>query len=138
MNRADFIASARSCIGTPFHHQGRVPGVGLDCVGLIFYAATSNGYEVTDWLGYPPMPSRGSLDKAISMYCDEIDATDVQPGDLMKFAFIRDSQHIGIVSCIDPMRIIHSWSNALGVVETGIDPAWQARLRGCFRLREIQ
>ena len=33
--RADIVAAARSLIGTPFRHQARLPGVGIDCLNLI-------------------------------------------------------------------------------------------------------
>ena len=35
MRRSDVEAVARSWVGTPFHHQQSVKGVGCDCVGLI-------------------------------------------------------------------------------------------------------
>ena len=38
------IAAARACIGTPFHHQGRRPGAGLDCIGLIVIALRAAGF----------------------------------------------------------------------------------------------
>ena len=33
--RARIVAAARSWIGTPYHHQASVKGVGADCLGLI-------------------------------------------------------------------------------------------------------
>lgn len=32
---ADVVTLARGWIGTPYHHQGRVRGVGADCLGLV-------------------------------------------------------------------------------------------------------
>ena len=40
----NMIAAARACLGTPFHHQGRMPGVGLDCIGLVIVALARCGY----------------------------------------------------------------------------------------------
>lgn len=34
--RASILTNARSWIGTPYHHKGRVKGVGVDCGGLIY------------------------------------------------------------------------------------------------------
>ena len=34
------IEVARGYVGTPFHHAGRLPGVGLDCIGVPVCAAT--------------------------------------------------------------------------------------------------
>ena len=33
--RTDVVAAAREWLGTPFHHQARLRGVGVDCVGLV-------------------------------------------------------------------------------------------------------
>lgn len=33
--RQQIVCSARKRIGTPFKHQGRKAGVGLDCIGLV-------------------------------------------------------------------------------------------------------
>src|SRR3546814_21087232 len=43
----DKIASAaRACIGTPFRPQGRLAGVGLDCIGLAAVAVRAGGTDV--------------------------------------------------------------------------------------------
>ena len=41
MTSADIIAIARACLGTPFRHQGRIPGVALDCAGLVVAVAAA-------------------------------------------------------------------------------------------------
>jgi NlpC/P60 family putative phage cell wall peptidase len=33
--RGEIVAAARSWLGTPYHHQASVKGVGCDCLGLI-------------------------------------------------------------------------------------------------------
>jgi hypothetical protein len=45
-----FIAQARTWIGTPFHHQGRLKGVGCDCLGLIVGVAEDSSRI---FLAYP-------------------------------------------------------------------------------------
>ncbi len=39
MSNEEIITEARSWLETPFHHQGRVRGVGVDCIGLIVEVA---------------------------------------------------------------------------------------------------
>jgi NlpC/P60 family putative phage cell wall peptidase len=34
-SRATIIAAARAWIGTPYHHQASVKGIGADCLGLV-------------------------------------------------------------------------------------------------------
>ena len=43
--RAEFIAAARSYLRTPYGHQGRMPGVLLDCVGVPICAARQVGLK---------------------------------------------------------------------------------------------
>ena len=37
--RADAVRVARTYIDTPFQHMGRLPGVGLDCAGVLVCVA---------------------------------------------------------------------------------------------------
>jgi cell wall-associated NlpC family hydrolase len=53
MTTDDIIAAARRAVGTPFRHQGRTPGVALDCAGLALYVAAENGVDTIDHEGYP-------------------------------------------------------------------------------------
>ncbi|MDD5585633.1 MAG: hypothetical protein PHY92_01580, partial [Alphaproteobacteria bacterium] len=65
MRAVRMIAAARACLGTPFHHQGRKPGVGLDCIGLIVVALQAAGYDVRDRFDYSPRPDGRSLVQAL-------------------------------------------------------------------------
>jgi cell wall-associated NlpC family hydrolase len=137
MNRTDFIETARGFLGTPFHHQGRLPGVGLDCAGLVVCAARAHGYEVADVQGYASTPSQGLFTKALLDHCDPIAQADILPGDLMMFAFKSEPQHIAIVSGINPLTLLHAYAAVRSVVEHHLDAAWQSRLCACYRLRGI-
>jgi cell wall-associated NlpC family hydrolase len=138
MNRADFIETARGYLWTPFHHQGRLPGVGLDCAGLVVCAARAHGYEVADVQGYASTPSQGLFTKALLEHCDSIAQADVLPGDLMMFAFKSEPQHIAIVSDINPVTLLHAYAAVRSVVEHHLDATWQQRLCACYRLRDIE
>jgi cell wall-associated NlpC family hydrolase len=35
MKRPDIVEEARSWLGTPYHHQAALKGVGCDCIGLL-------------------------------------------------------------------------------------------------------
>jgi cell wall-associated NlpC family hydrolase len=138
MKREEFIATARGYTGTPFHHQGRLPGVGLDCAGLVFCALEARGYQVSDVQGYANVPSNGLFASVVLKHCDTINQSDVLPGDLMIFAFESEPQHIAIVTELNPVTILHSYAQVRKVVENHLDATWQARLRGCYRLKEIE
>lgn len=137
MTRADFVLVARAFLGTPFHHQGRLPGVGLDCAGVVVCALTQLGYQVEDQTGYGRIPFQGLLTHAIEDHCDPIDLEEANLGDLMLFAFRSDPQHIAIISMLDPIMLIHAYQDVHRVVETGLDATWESRLRGCYRVRGL-
>ena len=138
MTRSDFVLTAYLFIGTPFHHQGRLPGVGLDCAGVVVCALNRCGYSVADMQGYGRIPSQGIFGAAVESQCDRIQQSEVRPGDLMMFAFRDEPQHIAIVSAVNPTMLIHAYSDVGKVVENGLDATWQGRLRGCYSLRGIE
>lgn len=129
---AAFVAAARAMRDTPFKHQGRLPGVGLDCAGLVVCALREAGVAVRDIKGYARTPSQGLFVAMVIEHCDEIAAADLACGDLCMFRFRGEPQHIGI---FDAGNILHAHSGAGRVVEHGLDATWRARLTGCYRLK---
>jgi len=135
MRRDQFVMTARSFIGTPFRHQGRLPGTALDCGGLVMCAAAACGFLLEDMHGYSATPSGGKFIAAVEAQCERIALEAVLPGDLMVFAFQREPQHVAIVTQTAPLQIVHAWQEAGLVAENGLDEYWSRRLRGCYRLR---
>ena len=138
MTRDELINSARSYLGTPFHHQGRLPHVGLDCAGLVVCAASENGYAVDDVRGYANIPSQGLFTQSVMGHCDKINIDELQAGDLCMFAFTSEPQHIAIVSSVEPLKIIHAYLQVNKVVENNLDGFWLKKLRGCYRLKGVE
>jgi hypothetical protein len=65
---AGFIAAAKSCLGVPYVYGGANPATGLDCSGLVYYAAGTQGVSVPrttqgEWSGLTPVatPIPGDL-----------------------------------------------------------------------------
>ncbi len=48
---SDIIRTARSYIGTPFHHHGRLKNIGVDCLGLLIGVAKE--LNLNDKMGRP-------------------------------------------------------------------------------------
>lgn len=138
MKRADFVNAALDLLGTPFLHQGRLPGIALDCAGVVVCAARAAGYKVADVQGYARIPSHGQFMGAVMEHCDTIAIEDAQPGDLMMFAFRSEPQHIAIITRIDPITILHSYQQVGKVVMNRLDDTWRSRLRGSYRLRGLE
>jgi NlpC/P60 family putative phage cell wall peptidase len=123
------LAAARGCLGTPFHHQGRVPGVGLDCIGLVIVALRAAGVEVRDRTDYGRRPDGKSLIAALEEHGARR-KENIEAGDILVFRYDRQPQHVALATGSDTM--IHSFAPAGAVVETMIGAYWRRRLVGGY------
>ena len=134
MTAPGIVSAARRMIGTPFVHQGRTPGVALDCAGLLVCAARECGIEVADVAAYSIQPNSIEFVAAVQGSCDPIPLQALSPGDVVTMA-IPMEQHLALVSCADPLRIIHAFSGLGRVVEHDVDAIWARRIRRYWRFR---
>lgn len=123
------LSAARDCIGTPFHHQGRLPGVGLDCIGLVIVALKSVGMTIKDRTDYNRRPDGQSLVAALKEH-GAIEVPEIRAGDILVFRYDHQPQHIALATGIDTM--IHAFAPAGTVVETAIGDYWRRRLVGIY------
>lgn len=128
------INAARAYIGTPFRHQGRVKGLGVDCVGLVAGVATDLGLTVLDRTGYGRQPYRGELEAAL----DEQPMLarvfgEPEPGDVLVMGFAGPPQHVGILT--DNGTMIHAWESAGKVTEHTFSGSWRSRVRRVYRIQ---
>lgn len=114
------VAAARTCVGTRFRPQGRLPGTGLDCVGVALVASAAAGarFEVPAYaLGGD---DEARLDAALAgQGCARV-AT-AAPGDLLVAAPAPGRRHLAVVT---PRGIVHAHAGLGRVVEGPLDPAW--------------
>ena len=122
MNNA--IEEARTWIGTPFHHQGRVKGVGVDCAGLIVGVARDLGIVNHTFTGYGREPNNGMLEKELGKYLTQI--KDIEPGCILLFRFKLEPQHLAIYT--DKNTIIHSYQSVGKCIEHILDDKWKRRI----------
>ncbi|MCT4334304.1 NlpC/P60 family protein [Paracoccus sp. YLB-12] len=143
-NAADpdrIIAAARSWLGTPYHDQASLKGVGCDCLGL------ARGVW-RDVVGDEPFPippySRDwgetgcteVLAEGARRMMIEIDPRDAIPGALVLFRMRPGAiaKHVGILT--PPDRFIHAYER-LGVIEEPQTPAWRRRIGFAFLFPSI-
>lgn len=126
---AQMIAAARACVGTPFHHQGRLAGVGLDCIGLVVIALRAAGVKIDDRLDYGVRPDGASLIKAIEDHGGHA-VHGIEAGDVLVIRYDQQPQHVAIATSSDKM--VHSFAPAGKVVETTIGPYWRRRIIGTY------
>jgi cell wall-associated NlpC family hydrolase len=127
------IAAARACLDTPFHHQGRKSGIGLDCIGLIVVALRAAGCAVRDREDYGLRPDGRSLVRALEEH-GAVLVERIEVGDVLVFRYDHQPQHVALATSSDTM--IHSFAPAGRVVETDIGAYWRRRLVGVYRFRD--
>lgn len=131
----------RRWVDTPFHHQARVEGVGVDCVGLVISVAREIGAVPADWDvgGYGRVPDGKQLVHHLSERLVPVAQADMAPGDVVLVAFDSHPQHVGIVGDYlhGGLSIIHA-SGAHGrVLETRLLFTKAMRFVAAYRFPEI-
>jgi len=125
----NIVEIARSYVGTPFQHQGRQKGVGIDCAGLVECVARDAGYQVPVHDNYGRLPYAGQLEKTLSRYL--IKTSDLSPGCVILIKF-KDS-HPSHLAIFTGKNIIHS-SSALGSCKEHIyNDKWKSMTSGIYK-----
>ncbi len=137
---ADIVAAARSCIGTRFRSQGRMPGLGLDCVGVVLVAARAAGTLVDALPRYQLGGDHGALVDAVIARAGLRPVSLAAPGDVWLFAPAPGLRHLAVQSSAArrgdraPPLLIHAHAGVGRTVEAPADPAWA--VLGRFRFSE--
>ena len=122
MNRQDVVTAAREWIDTPFHHQARLKGVGVDCVGLVIGVARELALVPPDFdiTAYPRVPDGKSLMSTAALHMTRIDFAQAESGDVIVVSFDKDPQHFGILGDYrhGGLSIIHAAGKTGRVIET--------------------
>lgn len=130
----DLIAEARTWLGVPFHHQGRVK-TGVDCAGVIVVPAQAINLEVTDQVGYSRTPS-GVLQSEIAKQMTRVKLFDMQPGDVLLMSW-AEPQHLALVTGVNPLIILHAFAQAKKVVEHQVDQNMFKNISAVYRFKEF-
>jgi NlpC/P60 family putative phage cell wall peptidase len=134
---AKVVAAARRWLGTPYHDQASVTGVGCDCLGL----ARGVWREVVgpeplmappysrDWGETGP---REVLAEGARACMIETEPSQAAPGALLLFRMAPRAiaKHVGILT--DSDRFIHAYER-LGVIEEPLTNAWRRRIAFAFQ-----
>ena len=137
---ARIIKATRRWIGTPYHDQASVRGVGCDCLGLL------RGVW-REYVGPEPMPvppySRDwgetgpveVLAVAARAAMIKLNISDARTGDVILFRMHAGAiaKHCGILS--GGGNFIHARERT-GVIEEQLSPTWHRRIAYAFRFPE--
>ena len=135
-SQAKVIAAARSWLGTPYHDQASLRGVGCDCLGL----ARGVWREVVGPEPFPILPysrdwgetgPREVLAIGARRIMPEIAPSEAGPGALVLFRMQPRAiaKHVGILT--GPGTFLHAYER-LGVIEEPITPSWRRRIAFAF------
>jgi NlpC/P60 family putative phage cell wall peptidase len=130
------VAIARTWLGTPYHHQASVRGVGTDCIGLVrgVYrelmgreAEPAPAYT-RDWA---EATGEETLLAAARRHLVEIEPAQAVPGSVLVFRYraSRIAKHAAILAT--PATMIHALEGA-PVCEVAFTPWWRRHLAAAF------
>ncbi|UOM36777.1 peptidase P60 [Acuticoccus sp. I52.16.1] len=133
---ARVVVAARSWLGTPYHDQASLKGIGCDCLGL----ARGVWREVVGPEPFPISPYSRDwgesgpvevLAEGARLMMPEIDPADAEPGALLLFRMRPRAiaKHVGILTT--PDRFVHGYER-LGVIEQLLTPVWRRRIAFAF------
>lgn len=101
VTRADVIASARTYLQTPYRHQHRLKGHGVDCAGLVICVARDLGLVAPDFdvTGYPREPDGRAMLEICDRFMTRTAMHLLQAGNVLVYRFeeAKGPQHMGIV-----------------------------------------
>lgn len=138
ITREQILSAARECLGTPFHHQGRICGAGLDCIGLMVHVARKLEIFFYDNVTYSRDPMPEILTYELGKVLTRIPPEQVKAGDVLVFWMNKKSkfpQHIGIAT---DKGMIHTWAGVRMVVEHHLTERWKERLLYVYRFPGVE
>lgn len=141
----EVVRIARGYAGTRWHHQGRLPGVGLDCVGVLACAARAAGHPLVDCPNYGPNPNPRQLLEHLAINLEPW-AGPARAG-LVAVFYWRTShrgnrlpQHLGILvpraGAPGGLGLLHAPRDVGRVVEVDFDADWTERVDSFWTFRE--
>lgn len=135
-SRDDIVAEARRWLGTPYHHQASLVGVGADCLGLVrgvwraLHGAEAEAVPAysRDWA---EATGAETMLAAARRHLREIDRAAAARGNVVVFRYRprAAAKHIGILT--DPARMIHAIEGAI-VSEVPLGIWWRRHMAAAF------
>lgn len=123
VQRDKVVREARSWIGTPYHCQGDIKRVGVDCGMLLvrvfvdtrLFAPFDPRPYTDDWYFHR------SEEKYLGFVLERTkEVSTPLPGDMMIFRYGRCYSHGGIVTGASPLTIVHAFQPARIVLEEDV------------------
>ena len=137
VTRARIVAAAREWIGTPYHHQASLKGVGTDCLGLLRGLWVEiHGTEAERPPAYSPdwAEATGSEELILGAARHLLPVTTGhgRPGDIIVFRMkpSAPAKHVGLLA--GEATFIHAMEG-VSVSQVHLNTWWRRRIAATFR-----
>ncbi len=126
--RAAVVAEARTWLGTPYHPEARIKGVGVDCAQLLIGVFAAPQVGLVPMVAVPRYPPDWHLHRSAERYLTIVldHAREIPgpplPGDIVLWRFGRCFSHRAIV--VDWPTIIHAYVGRACLFEDAEAAAW--------------
>jgi hypothetical protein len=121
---SDIKSVARTWLGTPWQHNQKVKGLGVDCVNFLIEVAKESGLKIEK---IPLSYGRTAIDNQIERYLERnfIKKSDlsIEENNILLYRFSGYNNHVAIAT--SSTTIIHANSKVGKVVEHSIDGVWK-------------
>lgn len=136
------IALTRAWVGTPYHHQQSLRGVGCDCLGLVrgVYEAYMNeptGPLVPYSRDWADVTGQETLIHAARGHLIEKPILEKAPGDVLVFRFRSwmVAKHAGLM--VSNNTMVHAMEG-VGVTEVHLGKWWQRHIAAVFSFPDLK
>ena len=127
----DIIREARSWIGTPWHHNQRCKGAGVDCVQFIAALAQSQGLDIGKLENYYRTPRGDELLDTMRAIPGLVETGIIQGGSILVFRVGGIPHHLAVAT---EEGMIHADAKVGRVVELSHRGFWDRLLVTAFKV----
>jgi cell wall-associated NlpC family hydrolase len=127
------LKEARSWIDTPWVHNHRVKGQGVDCINFIAACAETVGIYLPIPVFYEKNPEQDYLMEAMGFYLRPLQQKTPTIGNIVAFNYCGIIHHVAIAS--GENTIIHASAQHHRVLEQEITKQQERRIVDCYAMK---